>query len=75
MVKMKFVRRVLTCKLRFRGSRTVDSFLQVGVVVCKWIDVWRVLVEMGLVFADGLKFRGSWWSMFNCLSMKCDRES
>ena len=44
MVKMKFVRRILTGELRFRGSwrSLFDSFLHVRVVVRRWIEVWSM---------------------------------
>ena len=44
MVKMKFVRRILTCELRFRGSRRICL-----TVFCRW----------GLLFARGCMFGGS----------------
>ena len=67
---VKFVRRIFTGELRLIGCLQMDGGLEgpggvCEVVFCRW----------GLIFADDLRFRGSWWSLFNCLSMKCDRES
>ena len=69
MVNMKFVR-IITGELRFRGSKgnLFDSFLQMGVVACRWIELRRILVEyvrpisaiVGVYLTGGFRSRGFW---------------
>ena len=45
-----------------------DSFLQMGVVACRWIELRRILIEyvrlisaiVGVYLTGGFRYRGSW---------------